>query len=406
MRYALTLMILGLAEILIIFSIIVFLFIYDFFLTSLIVMIIFLITIIYHLFTKNYSKKIGSEKFESLSSLQRKVGEGLNNIKLIKIYSSYEYFLKIFDKYNEKYSSKSAQEELILNIPKAVIEMTFVMIIVFVLSSGEIEKNFFSKAGVYGLAFFRLMPSINRLATAFSIKDITSYTFKTLDKIIKSSNASNNSLIKLRNQSDEKSLEIDSINLKNITFSFNDRNILKDVNINIKKKDFFAIVGSSGSGKSTLVNLILGLIEPQKGEVIYNENYNIFEKKNLFKNKISYVPQSITIQEISVVENIAFGIEKNKIDYKKVNEIIKLTNLVSLIDNLSQGIDTVIKDNNYNFSGGELQRLAIARSLYFDSDLIIFDEATNALDRENESKIFQNIYDLFYKKKNSHNNYA
>jgi len=150
------------------------------------------------------------------------------------------------------------------------------------------------------------------------------------------------------------------------------------------------LVGETGSGKTTLLNIITGLIKPVSGTVKYN-NLEIEEKVN---KKISYVSQSTYLQNSTIKNNIAFGCHDNEIDIKKINMCLESAKLGQLISNLPYGIETKISELGANFSGGQIQRLSIARALYADSNLIIFDEPTSSLDESTKKEILKMIFNL------------
>ena len=157
------------------------------------------------------------------------------------------------------------------------------------------------------------MPSFNRMLTAYSYKNILEHTVSKLYDILLESEI-NPKNMKIDNDVIEKqvhSQRIENIKIQDLFFSYeNEKNILENINLEIKKNDFIGIIGNSGSGKSTFINLLLGLLEPNKGSVIFNDEVNIYENLDFFNKRISYVPQNISILEKSVAENIAFGQKK------------------------------------------------------------------------------------------------
>ncbi len=171
------------------------------------------------------------------------------------------------------------------------------------------------------------------------------------------------------------------------------KKIFENLNLKINKNSIFGICGESGSGKSTLINILLGLLIPDKGKVLVN---NLDIRKNLFKWQecLGYVSQNIFLLDASLKENIAFGVNIENIDYDNLNLAIKNANLNNLVETLSNGIDTNIGERGSKISGGQIQRIAIAREIYRNPSVLILDEATTGLDYENEKKIFDSIKQL------------
>ena len=403
LRFSLSHFFIGVAEIFITISLVVLLLVYDFYTTSILIFVFAAIIIFYHFFLKDASKKMGENMYNSMTNLQRHVKETLSNIKIIKIFSSKKYFEDGFDTYNKDYVHSRLMIDVIVNAPRAVIETTVVSLLVFYFFFSYSSSNSltaFSSIGLYGLAFFRLMPAVNRLVTAFSYRDILQHTTNKLYEIFELSSVNEENYIQNTDFDKKDYSQIDCINLEDVTFSYDaNKKILENIDLQINKNEFLGIIGESGTGKSTLLNLILGLLQPNKGSIKYNNDIDIFKNLQLFNKKISYVPQNITILERSLKENIAFGEKKENIDLDKIKKIIKKTKLDNLINQMDDGLDSIINTDNLNISGGELQRVGLARALYFDSDLLILDEATNSLDVKTENEILEMIYENFLGKK-------
>ena len=167
--------------------------------------------------------------------------------------------------------------------------------------------------------------------------------------------------------------------------------------ININKGDFVGIVGETGSGKSTLINLLTGLLNPTAGKLEVDE-LNIHSNLVSWHKKIGYVPQSIYLLDDSIKKNIAFGLEDKDINDNLVKHAIIKANLNELVEKLPNGMDTIVGEKGIKFSGGQQQRIGIARSLYHDPEILILDEATSSLDLSTEKKIMQSIQSLKGKK--------
>ena len=182
----------------------------------------------------------------------------------------------------------------------------------------------------------------------------------------------------------EKSLIID-----NVEFAYQNNNcIFRNLNLKINKGEFVGIIGQSGLGKSTLINLILGLLAADKGTIKIDDK-NIKEYLNDWRKLIGYVSQDIYILDDTLKKNIAFGIENKNIDEKKIEEAIIKSQLQRFVNNLPEGLETVIGENASKISGGQRQRIGIARALYKDPKFLIFDESTSNLDKETSTELIK-----------------
>ena len=188
----------------------------------------------------------------------------------------------------------------------------------------------------------------------------------------------------------------DSIELNNVSFSYKnrDRNVLDKVDLLIRKKDYIGIVGESGGGKSTLVDIVSGLLNPTEGDIIIDgkkiNNLNITN----WLDRIGYLTQRNNLLDDTILTNITLEFNKDNIDLELVDEIFNKTGLIDLIKNLPEGMDTPIGQNGFAISGGERQRIGIARLLYAKKEILIFDESTSNLDNRNKENIISTINQL------------
>jgi ABC-type multidrug transport system fused ATPase/permease subunit len=190
-----------------------------------------------------------------------------------------------------------------------------------------------------------------------------------------------------------------SIELVKINYSYNGRKktSLSDISLEIKAGDSIGFMGPSGSGKTTLIDILLGLLTPEKGLILYNGqplNSHISE----WNAHVSYLPQEVFLVDGTLQSNIAFGMKKDKVDNLRLNDAIQKSQLDELVSQLDQGVDTLVGERGVQLSGGQRQRIALARAFYHERDVLIMDESTSAMDNEIEAEILKEILRLKEKK--------
>jgi len=190
------------------------------------------------------------------------------------------------------------------------------------------------------------------------------------------------------------------ISLENISFRYPGKEelVLNQMNISIPVKKVIGIVGPSGSGKSTLVDVLLGLIEPQEGFLKIDDKTINNQNRRSWQNSIGFVAQAIFLSEGTIAENVAFGLPKNQINFKQVENALKLANLEEFVKELKNGVHTKVGERGVQLSGGQRQRIGIARALYHQPEILIFDEATSSLDGITEKMIMQAVHKFSGKK--------
>jgi ABC-type bacteriocin/lantibiotic exporter with double-glycine peptidase domain len=183
------------------------------------------------------------------------------------------------------------------------------------------------------------------------------------------------------------------IELNDINFKYPERNeyTLKNINLRIKKNTSIGIIGKTGCGKSTLIKLIMGLLKPNSGNILSNKK-DIHKDVRSWFNNISYIPQNIFLADDTIKNNIAFGTENNLIDLDRVKYSIKLAGLEKFIKDLPNGLETRVGDGGFKISGGQVQRIGIARALYKEPNIFILDEATSSLDQKTEDEIINDFF--------------
>ena len=165
---------------------------------------------------------------------------------------------------------------------------------------------------------------------------------------------------------------------------------LKQVTLNIRAGESIGLIGPSGSGKTTMVDVLLGLLEPQKGEIYYNGK-DLIESLDEWRAQVAYLPQQVFIIDNSLRNNIALGMEDEEIDDVQLHEAIRQARLTELVEQLPDGVETILGERGIRLSGGQRQRVALARAFYHGRSVLVMDEATSALDNETEQEIVEEI---------------
>lgn len=347
-----------------------------------------------------FQKKLllNSAKIEMhLDKLLKLLQESLGSIRDIILDGSQREFISQYKYHDISMRQAQSLNSFIGISPKFIIEaigIVFLLLTAFYLNIKN--KNLSEIIPILGLIIFatqKILPSIHSFYSAWS--NIKGEHF-TLNNIINLLNDSSAGPIDKRIKFD-KSLKFNhEIKFKNVAFTYgtSSKHVLKAINLSIRKGSKVALIGTSGSGKSTFADILMGLLQPNNGEIWIDNN--LLTSSNLFRwrKKIAHVPQNIYLLDASILENIAFGVSPEKVDIKKINKIIKKINLKAFVDTLDKGIYSEIGERGINLSGGQKQKIAIARALFRDATLIVFDEATSSLDPKSQNEIIDVISNL------------
>lgn len=329
------------------------------------------------------------------SSRFKLTNEGLNGIKPLILSGQRNTYADAFAKVSRLNALADAKGQIISAVPRYGIEsIALVGLIVFAVlefNMSDGQANNLPLMTLYLLAGYRLLPALQALYGSVSRIKFDSASLSSV----------HDHLFSLRGQEDRPD-EITvsgfsgAVELKDVSYSYPEtsRPAVSSVNLNIAANSSIALVGRSGSGKSTLVDLLLGLIQPQQGEVLV-DGIALKSVQSQWQQQIGYVPQQIYLADDSVAQNIAFGVDPEAIDHDAVIRAAKIADIHDhVINELADGFDTIIGERGVKLSGGQCQRIGIARALYLDPSVLILDEATSALDRTTESVIMEAIQRL------------
>ena len=377
-------------DIIIALFIFIFLLFYNFKVTIILSLFFLIISLVYSFTLKNKLLEMGFKKREIARNRLQFFQESIENFKWIKISSKEDYFYEKFDETNDRGAKISSYSEFLKLIPKPLLELSAIFLFLsflfyYILTNENINLIIFEILAVYLVAALRLLPAISRMLSAIQQLKIS---YPDVLKMIEELSLKV-SLKPVINHDLKFKKEI-NLNIDKFFYEGKNKFNLKNIKLTIKKNDKIGLVGESGSGKSSILDILLGIIPLEEGSVMVDENKIDKTNLNSWHNKITYVPQKINIIEDTILNNILFGLNLNDKTLKKINHLIKLTNLEGFINSKDQGIHSMISEKGSNISGGELQRIAFCRALIRDPEILILDEPTSALDANNE-KLFTSI---------------
>ena len=347
-------------------------------------------------FSKGRVLKWGKLRFDLDQTVMKSLLEIFNSIREIKVFNKKDFFV---DNFIKKYSPLGylvVKQQTFYAVIKQSYEMVTLFafcILVFYLSSQNYSnQEILTTIGIFAIAAFRLLPLFSRLL--LGVQDIKFY-LPSVNHLYEEFNELNKNIRLISNLNQTKNLNIkDNIDIKNISYSYDkDKKILDNISLKINKNDKIGIFGKSGSGKSTFVDIVFGLISPNNGS-IYIDDKKLDLENDIFNYKLGYVSQSSYLLDDTVQKNIAFGLNSEEIDQELVLKSIQTAQMNDWLNGTKNGLETIIGENGKMISGGERQRIGIARTLYFDTEFIVLDEPTSSLDEETTNKFLDVLQSL------------
>lgn len=333
-------------------------------------------------------KKSGVRREEHQKKFYEIIQSSLGNFKLMKLSSNTEPILSQFANASSGYAEANIRNETLVHVPRLFLEalgfgIIIFMVIYLVYKYQSDISGAMALISMFVLGLYRLMPSANRILSGYN--QILFYK-SSLDII------HNDLMYDPENFGNEPISFKHVLQLNHINFEYDEaKPILRDITLTIHHGEKIAFIGESGSGKSTLIDLIIGLYRPKTGTITVDGV--MLDESNIkaWRTKIGYIPQTITLFDGTVVQNVAFGKPINAI---KIKHVLQQANILEFLESQHEGIDTMVGDGGIKLSGGQRQRIAIARALYGDPEILVLDEATSALDTDTEAKIMEEIYTI------------
>jgi len=350
------------------------------------------IFLVYEIFLKPINIKLGETQTNALRSTYNIIDNSMRGFKETRILGKEFFFKKKLNKFAHIFYDTQKKSALIIDSPRYIFEFFIILVslsIILILSKDYDLNNYVPLISIYFVAAIRLLPGISLIASSQSRISLGQYAVSQIVDDI--NNLKNNEVHKL-NQTNTITNEFNHLKFKNVDFSYQNTGIhvLKNINFELKKNDCIGIMGRSGEGKTTFVDIMLGLLKPQNGEIIINDKL-IDSFGSNFVGNIAYVPQEPIILDEKISTNITLETDEKEINHEKLQYAISQANFNQVVEKFPKKMETKIGDNGVRLSGGQNKRLALSRAFYHGKKIIVIDEATSALDFKTESLIAEEI---------------
>lgn len=362
--------------------------------TLAVVVLLGLCSAVYFRMMRRRTEGYGQQNQTYNSRMIQAVNQALGGIKEIKILAREDYFVCAYKENGRYYASSLKRSQLFQQMPKYLIETVCVCgvlgVVLLKLYTGAEIRELVPQLSVFAVAAFRLLPSVNQVN---HLLNRMLFLKPSIDRIYEDlQEAGAEKLKKPFSEEYEELPEAKEIRFDHVSFRYpgTDKKILSDVSVELPLGQSIGFIGSSGAGKTTFMDLLLGLLEPDKGRVCYG-TADIREYPKSWGHKLGYIPQSIYLADDTIRRNIAFGIPDSRIQEEKVWRAIKEAQLLEFVQGLEQGLDTKIGESGVRLSGGQRQRIGIARALYQEPEILVLDEATSALDTATEQAVMEAV---------------
>jgi ABC-type bacteriocin/lantibiotic exporter with double-glycine peptidase domain len=358
-------------------------------LTILLLLILLLFIFLFIIYYKTRITTLGKQLVEYSAERVKNFREALLGYREIKLAKKVDFFKRTINQYNYRMANIATEltfKELFSRYFFELLVILLFLISIYIFYSRGLNANeLLPIISFFSLSILRMLPAINKILSAVQRLQQASPSIEILKKEF-----DRFEFLKIKT---DKILSFQNIiNIKNLSFKYNNRSnyIFKNLNIKIKKNSIFAILGKSGVGKTTFLNVLCGFEKQTSGSILA-DNINIYKNLEYWQSILGYVPQDIFIKDSDIVSNICLGLKKSEIDYKNLEDVIKISRLKNLVDLNKIKIPKLTGESGDMLSGGQAQRIAIARALYLKPKILILDEPTKSLDSDTEAQIFKDL---------------
>ena len=337
------------------------------------------------------------------------VNHGIGGLKETKVVGCEDFFEAELDNYSKEYARAAVKADSFRILPRVSIEAILVIfLLVFIVFSqlvtGRSLSELTSVMGMFAVAAIRLVPAVSQILIALGQIRFSHFALEMLCLDLKEIDQFNQQQAALRRKREQSNLLTSSgtalpfeydVTLENITYRYpaSETPAIQDFSLTLRKGESIALVGKSGSGKTTLVDILLGLLDPEKGDIKV-DGRSVYGNLRAWQNLLGYIPQSIFLTDSTIEQNIAYGVPPAEIDRDRLHQAVKAAQLEDLIAQMPDGVRTAVGERGVRVSGGQRQRIGIARALYHGREILVLDEATSALDTETEELVSSAINSL------------
>ena len=392
------------SDALIVISLTVYLFAVDVQMTIGLMIALAICSAVYFLVVRKKIRTTGQETRKVTAKMYKAIQQSMGGIKEVKIMGREKYFADVYNRSGIESVELNKHYQIIGSIPGRLIEtlcmVAILTIIALKIVKGEDLAEIVPNLSAFAIAAIRLMPRANSINS-----NINAITFNkpSLEALYEDLTESDREEAERAKEIEEKKKKNRTVNIgeernifaRNITYTYPNKTepVLSGVNVTVNAGESVGIVGVTGAGKTTLVDIILGLLKPQEGTVCYGA-LDIHEDYAEWQKHIGYIPQYIYLVDDTIRNNVALGVEEDKINEAAIWRALENAQLADFVRSLDDGLDTIIGERGVRISGGQRQRIGIARALYYDPEILFFDEATSSLDNETEKAVMKSINEL------------
>ena len=371
----------------------IYLLIVDWMITVSVVVILLVFSGLYLLAFHGRTKKNGKISQYNDGKMHQAINQALGAVKDIKILHREKYFVNAFTKRGARKYTAVRNNEILGQIPAYLIETVCVgailLVLVVKLYSGQDLNDMIPQLAAFAMAAFKLLPSVGKVDNYLNL---IVFLKPSADLIYRDIKDTEDMLGAKIGDPEDPPESADAIRVMNVSYRYpnSDKDVMDDVSFEIPEGASVGLIGPSGAGKSTIADIILGILTPTSGKVMYGD-MNVHEHPIAWSKKLAYIPQAIFLADESIRCNVAFGIEEDEIEEEKVWQALSEAQLDDFVRSLPEGLDTLVGERGVRLSGGQRQRIGIARALYGDPQILVLDEATSALDSETETAVMEAI---------------